>query len=120
MARTPSTHCRDGHPLSGEGAYSATDTASRFCFERTGCKYFELPVMAESLDEFLSGFGPRLEGIHYILLGASARANHVVVACGSEIVHDPTYGQPHGIIGPARSDDAQSFFWVGLLVRNSA
>lgn len=96
-----------------EDAPGAVDAARRFIFEHTGCTYVEFPVTADDLDTMLSSFCARLKDVHYTLLGASGRANHVVVGCGDKIVHDPTYGTPHGIKGPCRD----GLFWVGVLLR---
>lgn len=97
-----------------DDAPEAVEAASRFVFEQTGCRLVEFPVEAGHLDTLLQNFGSRFEGIHYLLLGQSTRGtNHQVIGCGSKIVHDPTYGDPHGITGPARD----GFFWVGMIVR---
>ena len=51
-------------------------------------------------------------GIHYLLSGSRRNGtNHVVVACGGEIVHDPALDDS-GIVGPMDN----GFFYVEILV----
>jgi hypothetical protein len=90
----------------------------RFLYEH-GCAFVELPFDARARglepDEFVERIGETyFLDVHWLLLGKSRRGfGHNVVCKGGRIVHDPTYGTPHGIAGP--NDDGH--YWAGWIVR---
>lgn len=59
----------------------------------------------ETLEDVLQYMGEMNPDLHYILGGAAEGGNHVVVCCGSAIVHDPSW-YPSRLTGPADGD-----FW---------
>jgi len=84
-----------------------------------GLAFIELPFhpdtkWAKSTDEFLKFVSAYSGETHYMVVGLSIGGhNHSVIAKGDKIVHDPTYGEPHGIVGPCDS----GFFWAGWITK---
>ncbi len=102
-------------------AEQSVANARRWLLSRHGLNYIEFPVGDSSwtLHQILQWADIVLgNGVHWKLLGQSrSDLPHCVVCRGGQIVHDPTYGDPHGIVGPAQNEDGDRYFWVALLVR---
>ena len=84
---------------------------------KRGLFNLELPFTSESLDDVLS-FISAYSGDTYYMLVAKSRSgqNHCVIAQGNKIIHDPTYGNPHGVVGPAKD----GYWWAGWLTLSPA
>jgi hypothetical protein len=81
-----------------------------------GLGLLEFPVAAESLEQFLRWAEQYTEGAYYTLTAKSRSGNnHVVICRGNQVVHDPTFGDEHGIVGPC----SDGFWWPGFLVNLS-
>jgi hypothetical protein len=83
-----------------------------------GFSYVEVPFSlaeGDTVDDALTKIGAAwMRDVHWTLLGKSKRGfNHVVVCRGAKVVHDPTYGDPHGIVGPAED----GYFWGGWIAK---
>lgn len=62
----------------------------------------------------VGNLGSRFGDRHWMFTGNSRRGYaHVVVCRGPEVVHDPTYGFPHGIVGP----DSDGHYWTSFLAK---
>lgn len=78
-----------------------------------GLTHFELPFTSPSLEEALDFVSHYTEDLYYTLTGSSkADENHIVICKKKKIIHDPSYGIPHGIVGPAKD----GHWWFGWLV----
>lgn len=88
--------------------------AQRVWLAERGLAYVEIPTWHKTVDESLSFVGYYAGDVHYLLVGKSRLGfAHIVVCHGVEVVHDPTYGLPHGLAGP--TDDGH--FWFGFIVK---
>lgn len=101
-----------------DGAYKnehtkqAEEYQTRWLAER-GLAFVELPFLGDTLEAVLKWVS-FYSGETYYLLCAKSRGGHghSVVCHKDKIVHDPTYGDPHGIVGPEGDH-----WWVGWLVK---
>lgn len=53
-------------------------------------------------------------GVYYLISGHSGVDNHVVVACGDKIIHDPAGKPPgkHSLVGPC----TDGYYWLKFLL----
>ena len=66
-----------------------------------------------SIESMLSWVASCNPDVYYKLSGKSQRGfSHCVICYNDEVVHDPTYGSPHGIVGPVDDDGT---YWLSFL-----
>lgn len=96
-----------------EGHEKGTE-AQRMWLADQGLDYIELPIGGPTVSGALHFISHYTGELHYLFCGKSKTGNlHIVVARKDQIVHDPSFGDPHGIVGP---DDA-GYFWAGFIVK---
>lgn len=82
-------------------------------WDRYGIMEITIPFASERGD-VLEACEVRCPGVPFILGGESRTGvNHSVVACGGDIIHDPSIDQS-GIVGPCKPD---GHYWVTYIVR---
>ncbi len=87
------------------------DAANKW-LSQYGLFHLGLPMKADSLEEALKWAAVYSAKLYYTLTALSkAGNNHIVVCKGKRVVHDPTFGKPHGIVGPAKD----GYWWLGWL-----
>ena len=98
------------YPIS-HGGQPGIDAQDKWLASR-GLYCLELPFTGDSVDDVLK-FIAEYSGDTYYILVAKSRSgeNHCVVCHKDKIVHDPTYGDPHGIVEPAKD----GYWWAGWL-----
>jgi hypothetical protein len=77
-----------------------------------GVQRVTIPFKADTVAEVLKAMGGLNPGIYYMLGVGSPKANHSVIACGGEIVHDPGGYSDPSCFTPC--DDG--FIWVDYFV----
>ena len=78
-----------------------------------GLVHMEVPATFSTLEDALKWAAAYSLGTHYTLTALSkVGENHIVICKGAKIVHDPTYGRSHGIVGPAKD----GYWWFEWLV----
>jgi len=83
-----------------------------------GYGWVELPCTGDSLKDALNFAAKYGSKGHYILVAESKKGcGHSVVCKGNKIVHDPSYGATHGIVGPITDEDTgETYFWLCWIV----
>lgn len=103
------------YPMS-EGGEKGLKAQSEWLQQRD-LAYIEIPVHGETVADALHWISAYTGDAHYMLVGKSRSGfMHVVVCRYDQVVHDPTYGKPQGIVGP----DENGYWWVGFLVVSKA
>lgn len=100
------------YPVS-EGNEKGLNDCSEF-LKKYGLRHLELPFTAGSLKEaflFVSTYTG--DGYYTLTAGSKRGNNHIVICKGNNVVHDPTYGTPHGIVAAA----SDGYWWFGWLVK---
>ncbi|KKL22595.1 hypothetical protein LCGC14_2433870 [marine sediment metagenome] len=88
--------------------------ACRVWLRQFGLKHLEIPFTGDTLEKALE-YISYYDSDGYFTLTALSKSgeNHIVVCHKGKIVHDPTYGDPHGIVGPTNTG---GYWWFGWLV----
>lgn len=93
------------------------DKGNKACedwLNQIGLTCVEIPMKADSLDDFLDFVGKYTGKSYYFIVAKSKGGhNHCVIGHGNKIVHDPTYPGEHGIVGPTEG----GWWWIGFLVK---
>jgi len=94
-----------------QGGQPGIDALNKWLEER-GIYLLEFPFTADNLTDVLDWIATYSGETYYMLVAESKSGeNHCVVCHKNKIVHDPTYGVNHGIIGPAKD----GYWWAGWL-----
>lgn len=94
-----------------EGGDTGHENKRRWLRETFGLKWIDLPFEAPSLEVMLESLATFAPGCHVTLTAKSKRdVGHTVIVLDGKIVHDPTYGEPHGLVG-----DLDGYYWLGFI-----
>lgn len=111
MTRESVPHFHD--QKSGTEITSETNRRIREWFSIQGAYYVEFGFRL-SMDDLLHAMGESHPGLHYLLMGRTARGGvHAVVACGDRIVHDPASPGGHILTGPL----SDGHYRIGIIAK---